>query len=55
MCIVNNVLHAKYEDITTIILKHYHLSINMTNIHIGILGLRTHIYIFKGMVRQEQE
>ncbi len=53
--ITNNILHSEYEDIIIIILKHYLLSIYMTNIHIGILGWRTHIYIFKGMVRQEQE
>jgi hypothetical protein len=52
---VYNILYSEYEDIIIIILKYYYLSIYMTNIHIGILGWRTHIYIFKGMVRQKPE
>jgi hypothetical protein len=40
-------VHSEYEDIINIY--------KLTNIHIGILRWRTHIYIFKGMVRQEQE
>jgi hypothetical protein len=35
---VNNILFSEYEDITIIILKHYLLSIYMTNMHIRILG-----------------
>jgi hypothetical protein len=52
MYIVNNISHSEYEDITTNIIIIIIIYIYMTNIHIG---MNNTYYVFKGMVRQEQE